>query len=154
MLTKEEIQEIDAELPNYPDKQAVCIEAMKIVQRHRGWVSDESLLDIADYLEMMPDELESVATFYPLIYRKPVGEHVILVCDSVSCWIMGQERMQQGLSSRLGIQAGETTENGQFTILPIACLGACDRAPALMIDDELVGNLDAGKLDEILSQFK
>ncbi len=154
MLTKEEIQEIEAELAKYPDKQAVCVEAMKIVQHHRGWVSDDSLQDVAEYLEMTPDEMDSVATFYPLIFRKPIGKHVILLCDSVSCWIMGYEKLRQGLSERLGIQLGETTENGQFTMLPMPCLGACDHAPALMIDDELFVELDADKIDEALSRFE
>lgn len=154
MLTKEEIQEIEAELVNYPDKQAVCVEAMKIVQRSRGWVSDESLHDIAKYLEMTPEELDSVATFYPLIFRKPVGKHVILICDSVSCWIMGYEKLRQGLSERLGIHLGETSENGEFTMLPMPCLGACDHAPVMMVDDDLIVELDEDKMDEVLSKFK
>jgi NADH-quinone oxidoreductase subunit E len=154
MLSKEEIQEIEAELTKYPDKQAVCVEAMKIVQRRQGWVSDESLHDIAKYLEMTPDELDSVATFYPLIFRKPVGKHVILVCDSVSCWILGYEKLRQGLSERLGIRFGETTKNGEFTMLPMPCLGACDHAPVMMIDDELYVDLDMDKIDEALSQLK
>jgi len=153
MLTVEEKKEIEAEFPRYEKKQAACIEALKIVQRHRGWVSDESLIEIADFLEMSPAEVDSVATFYNLIFRKPVGRHVILVCDSVSCWIMGYESIVGHLQKRLGIGFGETTADGAFTLLPIACLGACDRAPAMMIDDELYGNLDAEKIDEILASY-
>lgn len=153
MLTQEEIQEIEAELVKYPYKQAVGVEAMKIVQRHRGWVSDSSLEDIARLLEMTPDELESVATFYSLIFRRPVGKHVILVCDSVSCWILGYEKMRQHLSQRLGIQLGETTADGKFTLLPMPCLGACDHAPVMMIDDELIVDLDTDRLDAALSRF-
>src|SRR5207244_10153827 len=88
MLTTEERSEIEAEFPRYPTKQAVCIEAMRIVQRHRGWVSDDSLRDIAELVEMSVTELDSIASFYNLIFRKPVGRHVIMLCDSVSCWIM------------------------------------------------------------------
>jgi NADH-quinone oxidoreductase subunit E len=153
MLTAEEKKEIEAEFPRYEKKQAVCIEALKIVQHHRGWVSDESLIEIAEFLEMAPAEVDSVATFYNLIFRRPVGRHVILVCDSVSCWIMGYERMMQHLQERLGIGLGETTADGIFTLLPIACLGACDQAPAMMIDDELYGNLDEDKIDEILASY-
>jgi len=109
MLTAQEQQEIAAELGHYPEKRAACIEALKIVQQHRGWVSDESLRDIAAFLEMTPDELDGVATFYNLIFRKPVGRHVILVCDSVSCWIMGYDRLRERLTARLGIRPGETT---------------------------------------------
>ena len=154
MLTPEERQEIEAELPRYPNKRAVCIDAMKIVQRHRGWVSDESLHDVAEFLEMSRDELDSVATFYNLIFRKPVGRHVVMFCDSVSCWIMGCDRVREHLSEQLGIQPGETTPDQRFTLLPIVCLGACDRAPVMMLDWELFQNLDPGKIDVILENYK
>jgi NADH-quinone oxidoreductase subunit E len=153
MLTTEEKKEIEAEFPRYEQKRAACVEALKIVQRHRGWVSDEVLIAVAEFLEMTPAELDAVATFYNLIFRKPVGKHVILVCDSVSCWIMGYERILQYLQERLGIVLGETTADGVFTLLPIVCLGACDQAPAMMIDDELYGNLDPAKIDEILANY-
>src|SRR5262250_3129136 len=109
MLTEEERREIEAELHQYAQKRAVCIDALKIIQRRRGWVSDESIRDLAEFLEMTPDELDSVATFYNLIFRKPVGKHVIFICDSVSCWITGYDRMRKHLHERLGIELGETT---------------------------------------------
>jgi NADH-quinone oxidoreductase subunit E len=153
MLTEEEKREIETELQHYEQKQAACIEAMKIVQRHRGWVSDESIQDIARLLELTPDELDSVATFYNLIFRRPVGKHVILICDSVSCWIMGYEDLRQHLAERLGINLGETTSDGRFTMLPIVCLGTCDHAPALMIDNDLYQDLDPQKIDHILEKY-
>ena len=152
MLSEEEKREIDAELKRYQQKRAVCVDALKIVQRHRRWVSDESLRDIAQYLDMTADELENVATFYNLIFRQPVGKHVILMCDSVSCWIMGYARLQQRLKERLGIGFGETTADERFTLLPIVCLGACDHAPAMMIDAELYGDVKVEKLDDILAR--
>ncbi len=154
MLSPDERREIEEELSRYPTRQAVCIDAMRIVQRHRGWVSDESLADIADLLGMSRHELDSVATFYNLIFRKPVGRHVILLCDSVSCWVMGYERLYRALSDRLGIAFGETTPDGRFTLLPIVCLGACDRAPAMMVDGTLHGNLDPDRLDPILERYE
>lgn len=154
MLSPEEKQEIEAELPRYPTKQAVCIDAMKIVQRHRGWVSDESIRDIAELLDLSPADLDGVATFYNLIYRKPVGRHVILVCNSVSCWIMGYERLLKRLSDRLGIQLGETSADGRFTVLPIVCLGTCDHAPALMIDNDLHRDLLPDSLDSVLEKYQ
>jgi len=154
MLTEKERQEIEAEIPRYPQKSAVCIEAMKIVQQHRGWVSDEAIRDIAELLQMTPEELDGIATFYNLIFRKPVGRHVIFICDSVSCWIMGYERMREHLTARLGIGLGETTRDGRFTLLPIVCLGACDHAPALMIDNDLHGDLDPEKIDTILENYE
>jgi NADH-quinone oxidoreductase subunit E len=153
MLTEEEKREIETELHHYEQKQAACVEAMKIVQRHRGWVSDENIRDIARLLEMTPDELDGVATFYNLIFRRPVGKHVILICDSVSCWIMGYKDLRQHLTDRLGINLGETTTDGRFTLLPIVCLGTCDHAPALMIDNELYRDLDPQKIDAILEKY-
>jgi NADH-quinone oxidoreductase subunit E len=152
MLSDAERQEIAVELGHYAQKQAVCIEALKIIQRHRGWVSDESLQDLASLLHMTPDELDGVATFYNLIFRRPVGKHVILLCNSVSCWIMGYERLQMHLRTHLGISLGETTADGRFTLLPIPCLGTCDHAPALMIDDAVYRDLDAEKLTQVLEQ--
>ncbi len=154
MLDPEEKQEIEAELSRYPTRQAVCIDAMKIVQRRRGWVSDEQLHDVAEFLGMSPGELDGVATFYNLIFRKPVGRHVILICDSVSCWIMGYDQLCRHLTTKLGIQPGETTPDGRFTLLPMVCLGACDRAPAMMVDDDLHGNLTPEKVDEVLEKYR
>ncbi|MEO7143844.1 MAG: NADH-quinone oxidoreductase subunit NuoE [Bryobacteraceae bacterium] len=154
MLTAEERHEIEAEMAHYPTKEAVCIDAMKIVQRHRGWVSDESIRDIGELLQMSPADLDGVATFYNLIFRKPVGRHVILLCDSVSCWIMGYDRLRAHLTERLGIRFGETTPDNRFTLLPIVCLGACERAPAMTIDNNLHGDLDPARIDSLLEACK
>lgn len=150
MLSAAEQRDIEAELDHYEYKRAACVEALKIVQRHRGWVSDEALGDLAILLDMTPAELDSVATFYNLIFRQPVGRHVILLCDSVSCWIMGADSLREHLGTRLAITLGETTTDGQFTLLPIPCLGTCDHAPALMIDETLYRDLDPEKVDRIL----
>jgi NADH-quinone oxidoreductase subunit E len=153
-LSAEERAEIEAEFARYPTKRAVCIDAMKIVQRHRGWISDESLQDIAQLLQMSLDELDSVATFYNLLYRKPVGRHVVLICDSVSCWIMGYNRLRERLCSKLGVRLGETTADGRFTLLPIVCLGTCDHAPAMMVDEDLHRDLDPEKAEQALENYK
>lgn len=154
MLSPEERQAIETELAHYPHKRAVCIEALQIVQRHRGWVSDEALADIAAFLEMSREDLDGVATFYNLIFRAPVGRHVVLLCDSVTCWIMGADRVCEQLTQRLGVELGETTADGRFTALPIVCLGACDHAPVMMVGDDLHQDLDEQKLDAILEKYR
>ena len=154
MLTTEEISEIEGEAAHYPKREAVSIDALKIVQRHRGWVSDESLRDIAAHLGMSPTDLDSVATFYNLIFRRPVGRHVIMVCDSVSCWIMGYDRVRDHICSRLSVPLGATTDDGRFTVLPIVCLGACDHAPAMMVDGELHTDLDERRIDAVLARYE
>jgi NADH-quinone oxidoreductase subunit E len=153
LLTAEETKEIEEELAHYPNRQAVCIDAMLIVQRHRGWVSDEGIRDIAGLLGMSAADVDGVATFYNLIRRKPVGRHVALICDSVSCWIMGCDRVRDQLCSRLGTALGGSTADGRFTLLPIVCLGACDHAPAIMIDGDLHTNVDDARIEHILEQY-
>lgn len=152
-LTPEEIAEIDHEIALVPYRKAACIEALKIVQHHRGWISDESLQSIADHLEMSVEELDSVATFYNLVFRKPVGRNVILLCDSISCYVVGYEKIYAQIRDRLHISFGETTPDGRFTLLPNACLGTCDHAPALMINNELYRDLTEDRLDEILNGY-
>ncbi len=154
MLKEEEIRDIRAEMGRYPTSRAAVPEALRIVQHSRGWVSTDAVRDIAAFLGLGAEEVEGVATFYNLIYRRPVGRHVILVCDSVSCWIMGYESLKQRLEERLGIAMGQTTPDGRFTLLPIACLGACHRAPALMVDGELHENVSPEALDRILEGYR
>lgn len=154
MLSTEEIKGIEEAIHMMPYKKAACIEALKVVQEHRRWISDESLREVADYIEMSPDELDSVATFYNLLFRKPVGRHVILVCDSISCWVMGYDKIKDHLFSRLGIKYGETTSDDRFTLLPNPCMGTCDCAPALMIDHDLYRNLSVEQLDNILQKYE
>ena len=154
MLTPEEKIEIDKAIHHVPVKKAACIEALKIVQAHRRWISDETLHDVAEYMEMSPEALDSVSTFYNLLFRKPVGRHVILLCDSISCWVMGYEALSKQITSRLGINPGETTADGRYTLLPNCCLGTCDRAPAFMIDNDLYRNVTAEQLDDILKKYE
>jgi NADH-quinone oxidoreductase subunit E len=154
MLNEEEIREINIELAHCAAKTSVTIEALSIVQRHRGWVSDVHLKDIARILEMAPDELDAVATFYSFIFRKPVGRHVILVCDSISCWVMGYNPLLDMITKKFGIGFGETTGDMRFTLLPISCLGACDRSPAMMVDEDLYGPVTPDLMNELLDKYK
>lgn len=153
MLSTEERKEIDEAISIMPVKKAACIEALKVVQHHRRWISDESLKDVADYMEMSTAELDSVATFYNMLFRRPVGRHIILVCDSISCWVMGYENVRDHLMRKLSIKYGETTSDDRFTLLPNCCLGTCDTAPALMIDNDLYQNVKLEQLDEILNRY-
>jgi NADH-quinone oxidoreductase subunit E len=153
-LSNEEIEAIEAEVAHLPDRQSAAIEALQIVQARRGWVSDESLAAVARLLDMSAAELDSIATFYNLIFRQPVGKHVVMVCDSVSCYVMGCERVRSVVSDHLGIEPGQTTEDGRFTLLPIVCLGACDRAPVMMVDDELIGDVQVDDVPKLLERFR
>ena len=153
MLTDEERAEIEQAILDCGTKESAGLDALRVVQRRDGWVSDERLRAVAEALDLSPAELDSVATFFNLIFRRPVGRHLILICDSVSCHIMGYEAIAEHLHSRLGIGPGETTADGRFTLLPSACLGACDRAPAMMIGEDLHGELTPARIDEILAAY-
>jgi NADH-quinone oxidoreductase subunit E len=150
-LSAAELSEIDAEIAHVPYRSAVAIDALKIVQAHRGWVSDESLRALARHLHMSADELDGIATFYNLIFRRPVGAQVILLCNSISCWIKNCDSLQRQISDRLGIGLGETTSDNRFTLLPVTCLGACDKAPVLMVGEELYEDVDAHTVQALFS---
>jgi len=108
---------------------------------------------IAGYLEISPAEVDSVATFYNLIFRRPVGRHIILLCDSISCYVMGYRALHKALEEKLQIRMGETSADDRFTLLPNVCLGCCDHAPALMIDKDLYRDLEPAMLDDILKKY-
>ncbi len=152
MLDQNEINAVLTIISKHHDKQSASVEAMNLVQKQYGWVSDEHLEHLSELLELTPVELDSLATFYNYIYRRPVGRHVISICDSISCWIMGYDKIRRYLETRLGIQPGQTTRDGRFTLLPEPCLGACDQAPAMLIDGRLIGNLTEEKIDQILAR--
>jgi NADH-quinone oxidoreductase subunit E len=154
MLTAEEKKEIDHAISIVPVKKAACIEALKVVQNHRRWISDESLKAVAEYIEMSAEEVDSVATFYNMLFRQPVGRHVVLVCDSISCWVMGYDNLRDEIFKRLGIKYGQTTPDDRFTLLPNCCLGTCDKAPALMVGPDLYQNVRVDQLDEIFDKYK
>jgi NADH-quinone oxidoreductase subunit E len=154
MLTEEERKEIIRETKLYPVKRAVCIDALKIVQNHRGWISDETILDIAGILGMPADEVDGIATFYTRIYRKPVGRNVILICDGISCMVMGYVSTYDYISKKLGIRFGETTADGRFTLLPVTCLGDCDHAPVMMINDDTYNNMTIHMIEGLLEKYE
>ncbi len=152
MLTDEERREIEAAAVRFPRRSAAAVEALLVLRTTRGWVSEEGLADIAATLGMTVAELDSVATFYSQIFHRPTGRHIILVCDSISCWITGSEGVLAHLGRRLSVEPGGTTADGRFTLVPSVCLGACDKAPAMMVDGRLYGNLTPERVDKILDE--
>jgi NADH-quinone oxidoreductase subunit E len=153
MLNEVEKKEIGEELKLYPYLNAACIDALKIVQKHRGWISDESVHDIAAELGMSDDEVDGIATFYTRIYRRPVGRNIILICEGISCMVLDYESLYEHISAKLKIRFGETSEDGRFTLLPVSCLGDCDNAPVMMINDDHYNKLSAEKIDLILDKY-
>jgi NADH-quinone oxidoreductase subunit E len=132
----------------------LVVDVMFAVQDHYGYLSDEAVEEVAELLGMSPLEVEQLATFYPFIYREPVGKYVIHVCDSVICWLEGHESLLDHISEKLGINVGETTQDGIFSLLPVCCIGYCDRAPAIMINKKVYGPLTIEALDDILERLR
>jgi NADH-quinone oxidoreductase subunit E len=152
-LTIAEKLEILEIYKHFPQKSAACMEALKVIQKHRRWVSDPAVKELGLLLDMSPAAIDSIATYYNLIFRRPVGRHVILICNSVSCWIMGYEQIIACLMKKLSIDYGETTADDRFTLLSIPCLGTCDHAPAMIIDEDLHRDLATDKIDAILNHY-
>jgi NADH-quinone oxidoreductase subunit E len=143
---------IKRELKHEGNARAAMIESLRLIQQEEGWVSDERMRETADLLGVSLAELEDVATFYSLIFRRPVGETVILLCDGASCWLNGADAVRDAVMEKLGIGFGETTKDGKFTLINICCVGGCDRAPAAVVgrDRKLVGPLSPDDLSALL----
>jgi NADH-quinone oxidoreductase subunit E len=144
---------IERETHHYEDSRAASIAALKIVQKRHGWVPDGAIPAIARVLSVPASDIEGVATFYNLVFRRPVGRHVITICDSVACFLTGYDRVKEALCKNLGIGLGQTTADGRFTLLPICCLGACDKGPVLMIDEDTHGDVDPEAIVQLLERY-
>ena len=155
-LTPERRAQLDEILAKYPPdrKRSAVLAALYLVQEQQGYLTGNGMRHIAPLLDLTPAEVEDVATYYVMFYRAPVGKYVLQVCRTLSCALNGAERVTEALSEKLGIGVGETDASGMFTLLEFECLGACDRAPVVMVNNELWHEClkpeDAGRLvDEI-----
>ncbi len=153
VLSATEQQAIEHEKHHYEDARAASIEALKIVQKQRGWVPDGAITAIAEVLGIPASDVEGVATFYSQIYRQPVGRHVIRYCDSVVCHITGYQGIQAALEEALQIKPGQTTQDGRFTLLPTCCLGNCDKGPTMMVGDKTHVHLTPESIASLLEQY-
>ena len=131
-----------------------AVDVMKELQRHYGWLTDEAIIEAAELLNLSPLQVEELATFYEMIYRRPVGRHVIHVCDSISCWSMGGETLLIQFEKLLGIQSGGTTADGVFTLLPCCCLGNCGNAPAVMVGERQFGCVTPERSLKIITELR
>jgi NADH-quinone oxidoreductase subunit E len=132
----------------------LAIDVMFSLQKHYSYLSDEAVYEAADILGMTPLEIEEIATFYDFIYREPVGKFVIHACDGVVCWMFGEESVVAYLCRKLNVEIGEVTADGMFTVLPTACIGYCDHAPAMLVNGVPYGLLTPEKIDQLLERLK
>jgi len=152
LLLQNQIDSFKAKAAAIAHPHELIVDLLRAIQSHHGWVPDDGVLLTADTLGVLPIEVEEVATFYDKIFRRAVGRRVIHLCDSICCWSTGAEMITEHLKKVLGINLGETTSDGQFTLLPSCCLGACGDAPAMMIGLTTHGRLTAEKINDILQK--
>lgn len=152
-LSEAELAEIHHEMGHYEDPRAASIEALKAVQKHRGWVPDAAIDAIAAVIGIPASDVEGVATFYNMIFRRPVGRHVIKVCDSISCFLTGYDALKDALMAHTGLGYGETSADSRYTLLPVCCLGNCDKGPTLMIDDDTHGPVAPADVPALLERY-
>lgn len=131
-----------------------AVDVMKELQQHYGWLTDEALEEASALLGLSRLQVEELATFYEMIYRRPVGRHVVHVCDSISCWAVGGESLLKSLAQLLEIAPGSTTDDGMITLLPCSCLGNCGEAPCMMIGEKQYGRLTPETGTQIVSALR
>jgi len=137
----------------YPDPRSALLTALHAAQREHGWLSPEVMRDVAEVMELPPAEVASVASFYTMFNRQPVGENLIQVCTNISCSLLGAEHIVEYLKSKLGIDVGGTTPDNKFTLVTVECLGSCGTAPMMQINDTYYENLTEEKIDRILAEL-
>ena len=137
-LTADRRAQLDEILTKYPPdrKRSAVLAALYLVQDQQGYLTGNAMKHIAPLLDLTPAEVEDVATYYVMFYKEKVGTYVLQVCRTLSCALLGAERVTEALSEKLGIGVGETDASGMFTLLEFECLGACDRAPVVMVNNE------------------
>lgn len=138
----------------YPEKRSALIPALHVAQAEVGYLPKEIQEQVAALFDIDPNEVNSVVTFYDMFFEEPVGKHIIHVCKNVSCMLRGGDEVLSGLCRRLNIKAGDTTVDGEFTVIPSECLAACDRAPMMIVDDTVVGPVKQENLDQIIEWAK
>jgi NADH-quinone oxidoreductase subunit E len=143
-----------------PDERALrrerIVDVLWSLQQERGWIDDEAVARAGRECGLSPAEVDEVATFYNLLFRRPAGRTPIFVCDSISCELTGGAALLRGLAARLGIEPGGVTADGALGLLPIVCLGHCDRAPCLLAGEEILGPCatDDASLDALLERIR
>ncbi len=153
MLNDDMRSAIKALFPRYPTRQAVTLPALHIVNERLGYVPPQAVVEIAELLELSPAQVQDTLSFYDFFRQdKPMGTTHIWFCRSLSCAACGGEELLHYISQKLGIKPGETTPDGRITLDFSECLGECDHAPAVMINDVLHENMTKGKIDELLKQ--
>ncbi len=149
----EALLRIDRILARYPTKQAALLPILWVAQETWGWVSREAAEEVARIVEVPPAHVSGVLTFYTMYNLAPVGRNLLQFCTSISCHLAGAAELLEHCRRRLGIDMGQTTPDGRFTLTEVECIAGCDRAPSMMVNDAYHEPMDAGKLDALLGRL-
>lgn len=153
MFSEANEKKLDEIISHYPVKRSAVLPALYIAQEEHGYVTDDDVKYIAERLGMRVNEVEEVVTFYTMYSRKPVGKHKLQVCRTLSCMLLGAEEITEHLSHKLGIEVGETTADGKFTLQEVECLGYCDLAPCLQVNFTYHERVTKDAVDDIISSL-
>lgn len=153
-LSQELRTRINEKVSNYESKESSLIPVLHLVQQELGYISNESMQEIAEILEIAPSCVQNVVTFYTMFFDEKVGKHVVWLCRTLSCALRGAEQVEHYISERLGVKTGETTKDYKITFMETECLASCGTAPVMLVDDELHENLTKDKVDSILDSLK
>lgn len=154
MLTEKTIQAIYELQKLYPEKRSALIPALHIAQTEVGYLPHDVQQQVAKLFGIDTTEVHAIVTFYDMFYEKPVGKHIIHVCKNASCMLRGCDPVLKALCQQLGIKPGETSADGQFTVIASECLGACDKAPMMLVDEKVVGPVTERDIPTILQEAK
>lgn len=155
MIPDELRKELSEHCAHYASRRVGLIHVLhKLQQHYGGWLPDNALAEASQIVGVSEAEIEGVTSFYNWLFRHPVGRNIIVCCDSISCYITGCDRNIAHLQRKLGIKVGETTPDGEYTLLPVVCLGDCDNGPSMMIGDELYNRMTPEKIDEVLKTLE
>ena len=154
MIAETYAEEIKGLLARYPDKKSAVLPLMHLAQREYGYMSEDAMKEVADILDVDPTHVLSLTGFYTLYYEEPVGKYVLEVCNDLACALRGADEFLDMACNKLGIKPEETTDDGFFTIKPVMCLAACDRAPMLQCNLKFEEHLDEEKFDQLLARLR
>ena len=138
----------------YPVKRSALIPALHLAQNELGYLPLEIQREVANLFEISLNEVQAIVTFYDMFYEKPVGKHIIHVCKNASCMLRGADDLLNGICQKLNIAPSETSKDGEFTVIASECLAACDLAPMMLVDDEVVGPVKVEQIVQILEQTR
>ncbi|KAF3362737.1 Uncharacterized protein PHSC3_000724 [Chlamydiales bacterium STE3] len=154
MLSEKSRQLILELQKKYPHERSALIPALHVAQAEKGYLPIEVQQEVAELFEIALNEVNSVVTFYDMFFEKPVGKHLLHVCKNVSCMLRGADQLMEKLCHKLEVKPGETSQDQEFTLLSSECLGACDKAPMMLVDDHVFGPIKEEDVDQILEKTK